>query len=82
MFEELLQLLWLAAEAVPDPRLGGAAVEAENIIYSSDAMEDEWTSEALTEADLCFKGSELERIGSVTEAVEAALADEGCDPCE
>ena len=72
--QELLHLLRFAAKAVPDPRLGDAVMEAENIIYSADTMEDEGAAEALAEVDLCLEGSQLERVGRGAEAVEAALA--------
>ena len=74
--QELLHLLRFAAKAVPDPRLGDAAMEAENIIYSTDTMEDEGTAEVLAEVDLGLEGSQLQRVGRGAEAVEAALADE------
>ena len=77
--QELLHLLRFAAKSMPDPRLGGTAMEAENIIYSADTMEDEGTAEALAEVDLCLEDSQLERVGCRAEAVEAALAYERWD---
>ena len=44
VIQKLLQLLRLASEAVPDPWLRGATLQAQDIIESADAMEDEGTT--------------------------------------
>ena len=53
--EELLQLLRFAAEAMPDPRLLGAALQAEHIIEGADTVEDDRTAKLFTQSDLCFE---------------------------
>lgn len=75
--DELLHLLWLAPEAVPDPRLMGAAVQAENVVEGSHTMDDEGPAEAFAESYLRLEGFELQGVRGTTYAVESALPDEG-----
>ena len=53
--EELVKLLWFAAEAMPDPRLRGAALQAEHIIEGADTVDDNRTAKLFTQSDLCFE---------------------------
>ena len=76
VIQELLQLLGLAVEAVPNPRLCGATLQAQDIIESTDAMEDEGTTELFAQCNLRFKSGKLEVVGRSTDAVETTLADE------
>ena len=59
VLEELLHLLRLAAEAMPDPGLGGAAMETQDIIHGTDAVENEGAVQAFAEANLRLEGSQL-----------------------
>ena len=74
--QELLQLLGLAAEAVPDPRLRGTALQAQDIVEGTDTMEDNRTTELFTQRNLCLESGQLEVIRCGANAVETAFADE------
>jgi len=72
--EQLTELFGLAAEPMPNPRLGGGAMQAQDIVQRTDAMQYERTLQAPGPFYLRLKGLELKLVRDIAHPVQPTLA--------
>ena len=82
MLQELLQLLRLAAEAVPNPHLTGTTFQAEYVVSSSHAVKNERTAQAFAQRYLSLESFKLQGIRSLANLVEPTFSYESAINCQ